>query len=400
HENRVREDVVMSKRPSPAAKPRSSPELRAQQIAELPHKLRTPLDVILGYCALLLEDMQTQEFDDYAEQLSKIQQAGTTLVGTVAELEDMLARERRMRLASERIQQWTLEVGFLEREEELVAGAKALVGDLVGADTMELWVTPGFDGEEPEAEEEDVDEELARWLDKTSDGVKVSLHEKDRRALLPLCTTEGALCLLMIWRDEPLSSDEQSILLQLAEAMSIVLLESKRFRYLSQRVEVDELTGVHNRHFLASTGDALMTSTLQMGAPFTVVMMDIDHFKDINDTFGHPMGDEVLRCVARCCHAELRATDAAVRYGGEEFLVLLPGANVEAGKNVAERLAHRLRELTFGEGNEGLRVTASFGVAGLMPPADRTLEELITAADQALYRAKNAGRDCVKVAGR
>lgn len=361
--------------------------------------MRTPLDVILGYCALLMEDAQSHELDEYVEQLSKIEHAGTELVATVGELEDMLARERRLRLASERIQHWTLEVGFLEREEDLVARAKTLVHDLVDADGMELWVTPGLNDEESSPRDPGSDE-MSQWLGSTSRGFKVALRDEDCRALIPLRTTEGVMGLMMVWRDERLSTDEQSILSHIAEATSIALLKNRRFRHLRQRVEVDELTGVHNRHFLANTGGALMHSTLQMGAPFTVIMMDLDHFKDINDNFGHPMGDEVLRCVARCCHAELRATDAVVRYGGEEFLVLLPGATTETGVSVAERLMLRVRDLTFGEGNEDVSITASFGVAGTMGPTPMTLDDLIAAADTALYRAKDAGRDCVEVMGR
>jgi two-component system cell cycle response regulator len=129
-------------------------------------------------------------------------------------------------------------------------------------------------------------------------------------------------------------------------------------------------------------------------------MADVDHFKSINDTYGHPAGDEVLRQMARLLTQRLRSIDKAVRYGGEELLVVLPETEVEEAWQVAERFRQTVEEHVFMVDPEDdeppipLRLTASVGVAGLPANAD-SLERLVEVADRALYDAKHQGRNRV-----
>jgi diguanylate cyclase (GGDEF)-like protein len=120
------------------------------------------------------------------------------------------------------------------------------------------------------------------------------------------------------------------------------------------------------------------------------VLIDIDHFKAYNDTFGHPKGDDVLRAVGQLLRRSLRAADFAARYGGEEFAIILPNTDRAGSLVVAEQLRRAIEEATW----EGRPITASIGVA-TMSEEISTAEELVDYADRALYRSKQAGRNCV-----
>jgi diguanylate cyclase (GGDEF)-like protein len=123
-------------------------------------------------------------------------------------------------------------------------------------------------------------------------------------------------------------------------------------------------------------------------------MGDLDHFKAVNDTHGHLAGDEVLRRFARMVRNSFRSSDILCRYGGEEFLILLPNTALEVACERAEQVRRTLEETRITCGSSSIRLTASFGVAAF-PEHDRTREGLIAAADRALYAAKNCGRNRV-----
>lgn len=154
----------------------------------------------------------------------------------------------------------------------------------------------------------------------------------------------------------------------------------------------DELTGVLNRRGLAKFGRELFEGRRMTGRPLSVVILDIDRFKQFNDMFGHEVGDEALRVVARAIETATRSSDMVVRYGGEEFVVLVPG-ELEA----ATQLAERIRLEVAGQEVAGRQLTASLGVAATNATHDH-LADVIVCADEALYRAKDQGRDRVVVA--
>lgn len=165
--------------------------------------------------------------------------------------------------------------------------------------------------------------------------------------------------------------------------------------FYRQLSTLDGLTGLHNRAWLDQNLPALVGDAHAGGKPLSVIMVDLDHFKQFNDTYGHVAGDDALKAASRVLNNALRPADFAARYGGEELIVILPESNQAAGVRVANRLCERLQQMAvFADMRKPLpHVTASFGVAGLQPQQDATA--LLRAADAALYRAKEAGRNCV-----
>ncbi len=177
---------------------------------------------------------------------------------------------------------------------------------------------------------------------------------------------------------------------QLEQANKLLEEEKSRLEIVST---TDELTGLHNRRHLQDTLEHEIQISRRYRRPLSLVMMDLDFFKKLNDTFGHVDGDMVLRTVASIITGELRGIDFAARYGGEEFVILLP----QTGTRGALRLAERIRAAVEGHPwPNGREVTISGGVASHRPAhTPPTAEDLIRAADEALYRAKNTGRNRV-----
>ncbi len=149
----------------------------------------------------------------------------------------------------------------------------------------------------------------------------------------------------------------------------------------------DELTGIANRRALFRAGDEILTS----GRRMTIVLFDLDHFKQINDTFGHLAGDRILADVAAAFKANTRYGDIIARYGGDEFVLLLPDTEVEDGRQISERIVAKIRQLTWTISGAVLSVNAQCGVAA--STAGTSLPELLTICDQALYRRKQRRAD-------
>jgi diguanylate cyclase (GGDEF)-like protein len=206
----------------------------------------------------------------------------------------------------------------------------------------------------------------------------------------------------MLWRlidQSPVFSRNLLRLLSFRVRAANALLRRRQklgdfYRQLSQN---DALTGLYNRAWLSEMLGKFVARARQDGRPLSVVMIDLDHFKRFNDTHGHLLGDTALCTAANAIRGALRPTDYAVRYGGEEMLVLLPETTSKTALAVAERLCKRIREaVVFDDMRLPLpHVTGSFGVATLAPELDEN--SLVQAADSALYRAKKAGRDTISV---
>jgi len=182
----------------------------------------------------------------------------------------------------------------------------------------------------------------------------------------------------------------------LASHATIALENARLHRIVERQALVDGLTGIANRR---QCEEALTTEIAQaerLGTPLTLVLADLDDFKAVNDIHGHAVGDDVLREFAAVLKATLRESDLAGRWGGEEFLLLLPGADAEGGANLADRVRTALAERSFlGRDGEVVSVTCSFGVAPHRPSGSE--RDLFAAADQALYQAKRAGKNRVEV---
>lgn len=168
-------------------------------------------------------------------------------------------------------------------------------------------------------------------------------------------------------------------------------------KQLEELSTTDALTGIRNRRFLTDMLSVEFQRANRYGTGLTVLMADLDHFKAVNDGYGHLAGDKVLSVVAQRLQGQLRASDIGGRYGGEEFLVILTHAGLDSGLVFAERWRGELEEKPIElEDGSSIRITLSVGVATYLPTF-KDWGELVAAADAALYRAKEAGRNQVAV---
>lgn len=158
---------------------------------------------------------------------------------------------------------------------------------------------------------------------------------------------------------------------------------------------IDALTGVHNRHWMVDAFPRALHRCTLNKQPFAIMIVDIDHFKRVNDTYGHLVGDIALKTVSRCMADSFRPHDLLVRYGGEEFAALLPDTGLEEAKVIAERLRTSVANTVIHHEDLSFQVTISIGITRTQH--EEKLEILIGEADQALYRAKELGRNRVEI---
>jgi diguanylate cyclase (GGDEF)-like protein/PAS domain S-box-containing protein len=159
---------------------------------------------------------------------------------------------------------------------------------------------------------------------------------------------------------------------------------------------IDSLTGISNRRHLFSLSRKAFDYSVRYGNPFSIVLMDIDHFKAVNDTYGHIVGDEVLRLLAHLVGQNIRGADIFGRYGGEEFMITMPNTSLRQAKLAAENLRKLIASRKIAHQEINLSITVSIGI-GEWEVKKETFQDIINRADQALYAAKNAGRN--RVAG-
>ncbi|MEX2695656.1 GGDEF domain-containing protein [Rhizobium mongolense] len=192
----------------------------------------------------------------------------------------------------------------------------------------------------------------------------------------------------------------------LANILGVLLLadllerEKQRVRMvraLENEASVDPLTKLPNRRVFQRAADRCAEEASNRGRPFSIVMLDVDHFKKINDTWGHTVGDTVLSRVADLIRRTVRKTDVAARYGGEEIIILLPNTEEGDASTVAEKIRHAIESEDLIVGVTAIKVTVSIGVA-VVDSSGTNIRATIEAADRALYRAKTAGRNRVELA--
>lgn len=192
------------------------------------------------------------------------------------------------------------------------------------------------------------------------------------------------------------------------ELTARVTTQMRRKRYVDQlrssfqasleMAVTDQLTGLYNRRYLASHLSAMFDRASWTDRPLATMILDIDHFKQINDTYGHDAGDKVLKEFADCISKSVRGIDLACRYGGEEFLVAMPDTDMAFAAIIAERLRHEIagRKFIINGGRDSVEVTVSIGIASTENgPENDTAQKLVKRADEALYEAKTGGRNRV-----
>lgn len=189
---------------------------------------------------------------------------------------------------------------------------------------------------------------------------------------------------------------EQRMLSMQRENLDLVV----KNRMLSEVSSRDALTGLYNRWFVIEKIDSEMNRALRHGSPMSLLMLDVDHFKRVNDTWGHGAGDQVLQAIGKLLRDSCRVYDIPGRYGGEEFCIVLPETKPGSTSVVAERIRSRLEATALPCGDTSIAVTASIGIAGVdVTDGNELLSPalLIDRADRALYSAKNRGRNRVEM---
>ncbi len=177
--------------------------------------------------------------------------------------------------------------------------------------------------------------------------------------------------------------------------MAATLRHFQKLNSIKDMAIYDTLTNLHNRrHFEERLGAETQKSFLS-NSPLSLIMVDIDHFKKVNDTYGHDAGDEVICTIASLLKNSVRKDDTVARYGGEEFVLILPGAKLEVTSIISERIRRLVETTLFDIGQSQINMTISIGISNLPANRARSKEELIKMADVALYNAKNGGRNRV-----
>ncbi|MTD31161.1 histidine kinase N-terminal 7TM domain-containing protein [Planomicrobium sp. YIM 101495] len=166
---------------------------------------------------------------------------------------------------------------------------------------------------------------------------------------------------------------------------------------LEELVYYDDLTGIYNRRAFFAQSNRQLASAKEQGVHFTIVLIDIDHFKRVNDTYGHHVGDRLLRHIVKVCEEQLEEGMLFARYGGEEFVLVLEGLDAAAGQELAERLRRQIEQTSLETATGVISVTLSSGVAELSQEDGESIDQLLNKADLALYAAKRQGRNRVEV---
>lgn len=195
----------------------------------------------------------------------------------------------------------------------------------------------------------------------------------------------------------PLPADRRRVLEAAAALLAVSVKNAQLFREVKENSVKDPLTGCFTKAHSMDVIDAELRRARRSQTPVSMIMFDIDHFKDVNDRHGHLCGDAVLSVIGKRMKDVLRGSDLKCRYGGEEFLVLLPETPLHGARRVAETLRREIAERPVHWAGETLTITASFGLAQTLP-GEVNVEAVIARADQALYRAKDDGRNCVRIA--
>jgi len=260
-----------------------------------------------------------------------------------------------------------------------------------------------------------LEEELASWVHENKKPIRYTRGLKDKTLssfskkegmlgsvqsflMVPMMKGENLLGVIRLNSQMPdaYQSYDEDVLTTLANQTAMALENAFMVQQVQEMATRDGLTGVFNHRYFQDKLKEEIAKAERYNKDLSLILLDVDHFKKFNDNYGHQEGDRVLRVVAQIIQTTVRKVDTVARYGGEEFVVVLPEADGNVGKELAERIRKNIESHLFEKDGKSLyRVTASFGVSSF-PFDSREQKVLIQLADQALYDAKKSGRNCVK----
>ena len=213
--------------------------------------------------------------------------------------------------------------------------------------------------------------------------------------VVPVEFKEAPLGVVILASMRNFTSDTRWLLQLFRQGFGLALNNALAHSQLQRIAALDALTGTYNRRFGMTRLNEEFNRAVRSNLPLGLLLLDIDHFKSINDTYGHLVGDRVLGRVAEAIRRAVREGDIVVRYGGEEFLMILPGASCRDSQLLAERVRRMVAETEVREGEQAIFITASLGVTSFPEDNVEGVEALVANADVAMYRAKDQGRDQV-----
>lgn len=218
---------------------------------------------------------------------------------------------------------------------------------------------------------------------------------------LPVISRHEQLGVVMLVTsmERHLGRDQAMALDSAMRHFALSIKNSRRFRLIQTYADYDALTKVHSRRHFEGRLEEEMQRFTRYGQGLSLIMLDIDHFKQINDNLGHHVGDIVLREVAALIADGIRTSDYCARYGGEEFVILLPHTNCRNALRWAERMRKRISGHIFMQGDKSVELTVSMGISSLAPGQPKHKQALLCEADAALYSSKQNGRNCCGYAG-
>ena len=191
---------------------------------------------------------------------------------------------------------------------------------------------------------------------------------------------------------EKFTRDHLRLAAGFGDYMAIAVNNSRNHEKMVEMATTDPLTGIHNRRWFFEAGEQIFQRARRHNRPISILMLDLDDFKKVNDSYGHAAGDEVLKAAADVFQSQIRRSDLLCRYGGEEFCVLLPETAMPTAVKIAERIVETVRTLQVSD--VGRRITTSIGIACRVPDESLSFDHLVSQADFALYHAKGKGKNC------
>ena len=226
----------------------------------------------------------------------------------------------------------------------------------------------------------------------------LSPTDPNHHACFPMIAAGEPIGVLGVNAEPPVTEHQRIVLTTAAALLAVSLKNAELFQVVHENSVRDALTGCFNRQHALEVIDGELRRSRRSGFPIALIMFDLDHFKTINDRHGHLCGDAVLSAVGQRMKTVLRGSDLKCRYGGEEFLVLLPETTGPGAQHVAELLRRDFEEHPVAWNSTEIRLTASFGLTAVTP-GELDTNAIIARADAALYRAKERGRNCVCLDG-